>query len=627
MASILYKASDAAPKLLRIDWKPSQESPADGHAMGRPAGRLFGTGVILRFALALGLMGCGFLAAEPAEAPRPNVIVVFSDDQGYGDFSCHGNPILKTPGLDRLHDASVRFDNFHVAPVCTPSRGQLMTGLDALHNQASTVPAGRNLMRRDIPTLADVFAGSGYATGHFGKWHLGDTYPDRPIDRGFQKSVWHKGWGLPSEIEYDNDYYHTRYYEEGETKFSDRYCTNLWFDKAIEWMAERQGTKRQFFVYLALNAPHGPYYSLPEDEALYADKVESKKTAAFFGMIACIDRNVERLNRWLEEQKLKENTLLVYMNDNGGTAGVKVFNAGMRGNKGDNYDGGHRAACFMDWPGGGFGSPRTVRDAAQIQDLLPTFVDLCRLETKARFDGVSLEPVLRGRGKLQDRMLVVQYGGRIRPSKYYSCVVWNDWRLVGERELYNILEDPGQRQNVAGANPKIYQKMKSHYENWWRGVEPTIDDVVRLVVGDENENPKIVTCNNWLEVDVDNASRVARATGPKRGGKVLVETRVAGKYRVELSRWPFHLGRPLTGPGPSTTIGARPLKPGKALPIASGSLSLDGNAPLKMKAKPEATSIAVEIHLSEGQHDLQGWFTDPAGEDLAGAYYMRIERL
>ncbi|MFA7492802.1 MAG: sulfatase-like hydrolase/transferase, partial [Proteiniphilum sp.] len=277
---------------------------------------------------------------KPSEIPsiniveRPNVIIVLSDDQGYGDFSCHGNPVLKTPALDKLYDESIRFDNFHVSPLSTPTRGQLMTGLDAFHNKAATVLTGRNIIRRDVPTMPEIFSQNGYATGLFGKWHLGNSYPDRPMDRGFQKCIWHKGWGLLSEIEYDNDYYETRYLDSLKIKQSGEYCTNLWFNKAMEWMDEMAIKKQPFFAYIALNAPHGPFHAPAQDFNFYMNKVDNSSTASFFGMIRNIDRNMERLDNWMEERGLKDNTLIVYMTDNGGTGGVDIYNAGMRGKKG-----------------------------------------------------------------------------------------------------------------------------------------------------------------------------------------------------------------------------------------------------------------------------------------------------
>ncbi len=565
---------------------------------------------------------------DPPGRRRPNVIIILSDDQGYGDFSCHGNLVLKTPSLDRLHDESVRFSNFHVSPLCTPTRGQLLTGLDAFHNGAATVLTGRNLLRRDIPTMPEIFADNGYATGIFGKWHLGDNYPDRPMDRGFQKCVWHKGWGLLSEMEYDNDYYETRYLDSLETKLSGEYCTNLWFNEAMSWMDAMSARQKPFFTYLALNAPHGPFFSPVQDYSVYRDQVRDSTTALFLGMIRNLDRNVRRLDDWLDRKGLKENTIVVFMNDNGGTGGVELYNAGMRGKKGSNYEGGHRAACFVRWPDGRLGVPRTVSDACQVQDLLPTFIDLCDLKIAEHhaFDGQSLAPVLKAGKRLEDRMFVVQYGGHVRPEKYFSCVVWDSWRLVGKDELYNIREDPGQTKNVGTMNPEVLTKMQAFYEQWWKGVEGGINRFLPHIIDVEKQTPVFLNSSNWTEHGVNAQWRIARADGPPRGGVIHAKVIHPGKYRITLSRWPFHLDRRLTQTGPAYTVGGARLNRGKAVPIEYGCLSINQEGPLvNKKGSPDSTGISFDVDLPAGQFTLQAWFQDKNHTDLCGAYYIRIE--
>ena len=564
-----------------------------------------------------------------AKTTRPNVIIVLSDDQGYGDFSCHGNPVLKTPALDKLYGESVRFGNFHVAPVCTPTRGQLMTGLDAMRNKACMVPSGRNIMRRDIQTMPEIFRDNGYETGIFGKWHLGDHYPDRPMDRGFQKCVWFKGWGLASEIEYDNDYYAVRYLDSLTVSYSGKYCTDFWFGESIKWMDKMVDSEKPFFTYLALNTPHGPFDSPAEDREFYANQGLDKVTASFFGMIRNIDQNMAQLDRWLEKKKIKDNTLIVFMNDNGGTVGVKTYNAGMKGSKGSNDEGGHRAACFIRYPDGNFGKPRTVEYASEIQDLLPTFVDLFGLRTKAKFDGVSLKPMLTLENKeFGDRMFVVQYGGRIKPEKYYSCVVWDAWRLVENKGLFDLSTDPEQKVNLADKNPEVLARMRAFYEDWWKGVGPEVEKLVPLWVGSEKENPIMLTSNNWMGVDVDNRNVVANAAGTPRGGEMKIEVLEAGDYLVELSRWPFHLNRSLTIVGPDKTFAETEtiLNPGKALPIEFGCFSLNNTEPMVAKTSPDATKISFGVKFEKGRNTIQSWFRDANGNDLKGAYYVRLTK-
>jgi arylsulfatase len=559
---------------------------------------------------------------------RPNVIVVLSDDQGYGDFSCHGNPVLKTPALDRLYAESIRFSNFHVSPLCTPSRGQLMSGLDALHNKASTVGAGRGVMRRDIAIMPEVFKQNGYSTGLFGKWHLGDNYPDRPVDRGFQKAVWVKGWGLLSETEYDNDYYKTRYLDGLEPKSSDKYCTDLWFDKGIEWMDEMCEKRQPFFTYLALNAPHGPFHAPKKDVQFYQGHVEKGSVASFFGMIKNIDQNMDKLDQWLEKRKIKDNTIVIFMNDNGGTGGISVYNAGMKGEKGSTYDGGHRAACFLRWPNGNFGEARTVGDAAQVQDLLPTFIDLLHLQVKGQnhFDGESLRPVLEDQ-RMSDRMFVVQYTEDERPQKYSGCVVWNTWRLVGRNELYDIHTDIGQQHNIAAAHPEVLQKMLGFYEKWWSGITPEIDRLVPVIIGSEGENPTTLISNDWTNGYVNTQWAVAQASGNADGGLWHIKAEKAGKYQLELSRWPFHLNRSLIVAGPEKAVGGSILRTGRALPIEFGCIAVDGKQPMIAKGAADAVAIQMEISIDAGDHTVQAWFKDKSSKDLCGAYYVRVKKL
>ncbi len=560
---------------------------------------------------------------------RPNVIIILTDDQGYGDMSAHGNPILKTPNLDRLHDESVRLTDFHVAPVCTPTRGELMTGLYALRNKAGMVPAGRNLMRRDIPTMPEIFKENGYATGLFGKWHLGDTYPHRPLDRGFERAVWHKGWGFASEIEYDNDYYYTRYIDQEEIRFSDRFCTETWFDAAMEWMGKQADADQPFFTYLSLNTPHYPFNALARHYFGYGSQVEDPLLAHFLGLISNIDENVARLDEWLADRGLRDNTILVFMNDNGTAKGETVFNAGMRGKKGSPYDGGHRAICFIRWPGGNLGEPRGVSYASHVTDILPTLADVLgfSLPDGSTFDGASLAPVLRSvDGGGPDRKIIVQYGGRIRPAKYSdSSVIWNNWRLVGEEELYDISSDPGQETNVADENPEVLASMKAHYDEYWSSIESSIDEVEPLVVQADGDTFTDMTSNSWIEVDCDNRTRTAETCGPPRGGVWQIEVEQDGNYAVDLSRWPFHMERSLTVAGPAATIGGVLIAPGKALPVKSASLSVNGDRATNEAADPDATSVRFEISLKRGRNTLQGWFRDASGNDISGAYYGRIQ--
>ena len=325
----------------------------------------------------LGFLCCLFLMVGSATADVPNVIFVLTDDQGYGDLSCHGNPVLKTPHIDKLYDESIRFTDYHVAPMCTPTRGELLTGRYALRNGAYCACSGRTFMRQGLPTMADMFAANGYQTGIFGKWHLGDNYPHRPRDRGFGRAVYHLGWGITSTPDYwNNDYFDDYFRDDGVLKQFPGYCTDVWFAEATKWIRQCQTNGQPFFAYISTNAPHGPFFAPEKYKQPY--KHLDRDTAGFFAMIANLDDNMARLDKMLEETGLRDNTILIFMTDNGGTGGIKVYNAGMRGAKASLYEGGHRVPFFIRYPDGGFRSPGDVPALTHAIDVLPTLIDLCR---------------------------------------------------------------------------------------------------------------------------------------------------------------------------------------------------------------------------------------------------------
>ncbi len=560
-------------------------------------------------------------AAEAKPAQRPNVIVLLTDDNGYGDHACLGNPVLKTPNFDRLHAQSVRLTDFHVAPMCSPTRGQLMTGLDGLHSGVTSVCAGRSMIRRGIPTMAEIFAAGGYRTAHFGKWHLGDSYPNLPHQRGFQESVYHLGWGITSIADlWNNDYFDGRFRHNGVLKQYKGYCTDVWFDLAMNWIKERHRQHEPFFVYLATNAAHSPHW-VPDK---YQKPYEGKGPAAFFGMIANLDENLGRLDAFLHEQGLWDNTLLIYMNDNGGTAGVRVYNAGMRGHKTEYYEGGHRAVCFTRWPAGPLRKPCDLDALTEVQDILPTLIDLCGLSTKgAKFDGISVAGLWKGTtDTLPDRMLVVQYGQR--PTKWDCAVMWRKWRLVKGTELYDIKTDPGQRKDVAARHSEVVQKMRAHYEKYWAGVAPTLEDFSPISIGAEQENPVRLSAADWANVYCDNAKDVR--VGLNRNGPWHLLVERDGTYTIELRRWPKEADAAIAAGVPAFQAVQGGLPPGKALPIVKARLKI-GAVDQSKPVAPEDKGITFTVPLKAGTRTpMQTWFYDANGKELCGAYFVYVRR-
>jgi arylsulfatase A-like enzyme len=570
--------------------------------------------------------------AKATAAPRkPNVIVVLTDDQGYGDFGCHGNPVLKTPNLDRLHDQSIRLTDFHVAPMCTPTRSQIITGRDCLANGAYVVCSGHGFIQRGIPTLADLFAAGGYRTGMFGKWHLGDNYPYRPQDRGFQESLTFRGWGLTSSQDFwCNDYFNDTYWHNGRLQKYAGYCTDVWFREALAWIKAQAAAGQPFFVYLPTNAPHGPLWVPQKYVDPYLGKV-GPAVARFFGMIANIDENMDRLDRMLRESGLYDNTILVFMTDNGGTVGVKTWNAGMRGGKTQYYDGGHRVPCFVRWPAGKLRPAGDVPELAQCQDLLPTLAELCGLPIPVgtTFDGTSLAPLLRGQDQpeLGARKLVVQYGiweEYQGPTKWNCAVMWGKWRLVQGRELYDIQADPGQKTDVAPQHAQVVAALRAHYEQWWAKTEPLAREFHPIHIGSEHEDPTVIGCQDWVAPNTSNAPWIREGVNRNGLWHVLVERE--GQYEFALQRWPTEARAALDADVPACQGELGQFKAGVALPIAKARLQVAGVDQSRPVAANDRAAV-FRVRLPAGKTTLQTWFYDAAGKELCGAYYVYVRRV
>ena len=561
-------------------------------------------------------------AVTSPAAGRPNILVVVVDDAGYGDFGCHGHPFLQTPNIDRLHAQSVRLTDFHVSPMCTPTRGQLLTGMDAVRNGATSVTGGRSFVRPGVRTMPEILAAAGYRTGMFGKWHLGDNYPHRPTDRGFRDAVWVKGWGFTSAPEFANALTDGRCYRGADEARFKGYVTDFCFDEAMSWMRERRAKQEPFFCYLPLHAAHTPHQVPERYRAPYAGR--ANRAAGFFGMLANVDENVGRLDRFLADAGLRDDTIVVFMTDNGGTAGVPFHNAGLRGRKTEYYDGGHRVPCFVRWPGGGLRPPGDVAAPTQAQDLLPTLLDLAGAPRPpgVTFDGASLAGLLRGRGDdrraddgLADRTFVVQYS-RATLAKWECAVVSGSWRLVGGTELYDVAADRGQQTDLAGRQADVVARLRAHYERWWDGLGPAASQFVPAAVVGSAAQPRVaLTSADWQDVYCDNARHIREAVGGPRGGPWNLHVEQAGEYEVAVRRWPPELDLPLAaGHGPGS----------RALPITSATLTVGGQTVSAKADGARAAAVVFRVSLPAGPTRLQAWFQDDRGNDLCGAFYADL---
>ncbi|MEO1451804.1 MAG: arylsulfatase, partial [Bacteroidota bacterium] len=411
-----------------------------------------------------------FLLALPLKAQRPpNVILIMTDDQGIGDLGCHGNPWLKTPNLDSLYDQSVRLTDFHVSPYCTPTRSALMTGLYPVNNGAWATYKGRDALSSQAVTMADIFQQNGYQTAMFGKWHLGDNYPVRPTDCGFKLAVQHRAGGVGELSDYwGNTYVDDVYFVNNEPRPFTGYCTDVWFQEAMHYMDTlREGP---FFLYLPTNAPHSPLYVDSSYAAPYKHLEGSDIISAnMYGMIANIDENMGKLGRFLDQKGLAENTILIFMTDNGTNYGYsrngKVgYNKGFRGIKGDKLEGGHRVPFFIRWPAQNMGSGKDLEVLSAHVDVIPTLMGLCGFTgvDDHAWDGVDLSSLLLGQSaEIPDRSVFVHHRQDWRPPEQVmrSCILYQDWRLINGKLLFDISQDTLQKRDLAKEHPALVSRL------------------------------------------------------------------------------------------------------------------------------------------------------------------------
>jgi arylsulfatase A-like enzyme len=498
-----------------------------------------------------------------------------------------------------------------------------------------------------MTTMAEVFAASGYATALFGKWHLGDNYPHRPVDRGFGRQLYHLGWGITSTPDYwANDYFDDFFYLSDRVQQFPGYCTDVWFEEAGRWIRDCHRQGKPFFAYVSTNAPHGPFFAPEEYKAPYAEL--DKDTRGFFAMIANLDENVAKLDSLLGELGLREDTIFIFMTDNGGTGGINVFNAGMRGAKASYYDGGHRVPFFLRWPAGGLRPAGELGDLTHSTDVLPTLIELCGLD-KPRgkpFDGVSLSPLLHGRSQpgLNERMIVVQYGrlDPATPQPWDAAVLWRHWRLVAGNELYDMAHDPGQQTDVSADRPAVVARMREHYQQWWNDVQPTLDEFEYITLGTDHENPCRLSSLDWLANKLVPAAQpfdirglgVPVVEGSLPGGRPMpqmngfwnVEIERAGRYRICLRRWPKEADTAITAPLPEYHGVDGVFPAGKALPAAQARLKVADQDVTKDVPKQDK-AIEFVVDLPAGKTHLQTWFLDANGTELCGAFYVEVFRL
>ncbi len=490
-------------------------------------------GQLFLIALGLSLVGCqGDKTLSDSGQRPPNIVLIMTDDQGYGDLGFTGNPYISTPNIDKFAEQSTHFTNFYVDPVCAPTRSALMTGKFYLRTGIYDTFNGGAIMDPEEVTIAEILASNGYQTGIFGKWHLGDTYPSRPGDQGFTQSLIHKagGIGQVGDLENfhrpDSSYFDPVLHQNNKAIKTQGYCTDVFTNGALAFIDINK--EKPFFVYLAYNAPHGPLQVPEKYLENYKDlsfsptlnKREEDAARRVYAMVENVDENVGRILQYLKENALLENTVVIFMSDNGPIPAR--YNAGLRSTKGTVYEGGIKVPFFIHYPEL-FESGKKINTTTAHIDILPTLLDICGLESEIpeEIDGKSMLPILKGEEAwFKNRFLYWQWG-RGYPELYQNIAIrQGDYKLVGHAErnanindfeLFNIAEDPFEKNNIVANEGEKANTLKNQLDAWYHKIviEEGNPKPQGIVVNPEFENPVYLSRNDakgtpeqWTKDDV-----------------------------------------------------------------------------------------------------------------------------
>lgn len=589
---------------------------------------------------------------------RPNVIIILIDDQGYGDLSCMGNTKLRTPHIDRLFHEGVWFSNHYGCPLCAPARASLMTGRYNYRTAVVDTSTGLAMMRPNELTMAEILQRAGYRTGIFSKWHLGDHYPLRPIDRGFEESLICKDAivaGIANAP--DNSLFNPILYHNEKPVRTDGYITDISFNAAMKFIEASQG--KPFFIYLPTNVVHTPLQVSPHYSNPFRAMGFDDYTATLYGEVVNLDENVGRLMAKLEQLGLAENTLIMYSIDNGpigphgvdvsnGTVGPERYNAGLRGGKGTVYEGGIKLPLFVYWPGK-LPPSRKCDQIVQHIDILPTVLEMCGLEMPRdlHLDGRSLLPLMDGRNvEWPERTLFFQqsrpdrahrvYGDE--PQLFVSCAARGQkYKIVmtaadpaeryfrpisfEETELYDIENDPGEKNNIAREHPKIVSHMRAQYEAWFKDVSRGIHPPVRNFLGSGHENPVKLTAQDLRgprSARGPHMLQSARAQAEKKQplgfGYWAVNVVRSGRYRITMQ---FEVPQVLDAACPWRF----PLKKGEAF-LRIGDVEASQLIP------EGATEITFNVTLRPGEQFLNASLTGQREEGIeVSPFFVVVECL
>ncbi len=573
------------------------------------------------------------------ERQKPNIIFIMTDDQGKGDLGCTGNPYIQTPNIDKFYGEAVRLDNYHVSTTSAPTRSSIMTGRHCNRINVFHTIAGRSIVFNDEVLLPQILAQNGYTNAMYGKWHLGDNYPNRPEDRGFHEVVRHGGGGVGQGPDYwMNDYFDDTYYHNSVPQEYEGYCTDVFFSEAMDFIEKNK--ENPFFCYIALNAPHGPYNVPEEYYNIYKDCMIDGKPIndglrRFYGMISNVDDNFKRLEDHLKKLKLTDNTILIFTTDNGTSAGRSTFNAGMTGGKGSTLEGGHRVPFFMRWNDGKLSGGKDINELVAHYDLLPTFVDLLELDyvPAKPLDGQSLKPLLTEENpEWENRVLFMDTQRQQNLIKYKDYVVMDEkWRLRNGTELYNVDEDLAQEHNVIDQYPEVAARLALGYEKWWASLlADRVDERSSYIqVGSPRENPTRISSHDlhigqykgvWHQNNVLSANPAS--------GYWKIEFLETAEYAITLCRFPRESGLAI-----NALVDALP-KPIELASAAPASVKDDfemaqmyvAGIYKEEKIDADTKEVTFTCKVPKGKFDFQAELIDSKGVTHP-AYYVYIEKL
>ncbi|WP_303925688.1 arylsulfatase [Draconibacterium sediminis] len=557
---------------------------------------------------------------------HPNVIIIITDDQGYGDLGITGNPHVQTPVIDKFATESVCFTNFFVSPVCAPTRSSLMTGRYSLRTGVRDTYNGGAIMASNELTIAEMLKQANYKTGVFGKWHLGDNYPSRPSDQGFDESLIHLSGGMgqvgdiTTYFKGDKSYFDPVLWHNNKKEAYDGYCSDIFAEQAMKFIEENK--ESPFFCYLAFNAPHTPlqvpeeYYQqykaidpasgFGNDNRPFPEMTEKNKEDArkVYAMVTNIDDNIGKLLKKLDDLDIADNTLIIFMTDNGPQQTRYV--GGMRGRKGDVYQGGVRVPFYMRYSS--FEKNKAIETTAAHIDILPTLAELCnvQLPDDRIIDGKSLLPLIDGEEVDWDNRSLFFYWTRRYPELYNNMALRKgNYKLVGKTnynapvkdfELFNLETDPYEQKNIVSENESIANKLKQELDETYNELitSENLINQPRIIIGSKHENPVILNRND---------------AGGQRG--IWAQEEIYGKWKVSIEEGHYD-------------IKFKFIKPVKA----NGRMYLETNTLVKQMLNEKEDTDIIEmknVFFSEMDCDLIPFYT--IGSKNIFPFWVEIEKI